>query len=84
MTYRIFTTSKFVCPFCVNAKNLMDKLGLDYTELDVNTDEEAKNQFQFLGLKSVPQIFKVRGDSLIYIGGYDKFKEHLGVTNDTE
>jgi glutaredoxin 3 len=56
------------CPFCVRAKDLLKRRGIDFKEVMVPMDDEA--QWEELekksGMKTMPQIF--HGDRLI--GGF--------------
>ena len=47
------------CPFCVRAKALLEKKGVDYTEYNIsgNEEERAKMAERAGGKKTVPQIF---------------------------
>ncbi len=60
------------CPYCVRAKALMDAKDLDYTEIDVTGDDDARMALvaKSGGRKTVPQIF-IDGQS---IGGYDDLR----------
>lgn len=53
----IYTWSS--CPFCVRAKVLLDKKGVEYTEYCLDGDEPARAKMaqRANGRKSVPQIF---------------------------
>lgn len=53
----IYTWS--MCPFCVRAKALLDKKGIDYTEYCIDGDEAARAQMakRANGRRSLPQIF---------------------------
>jgi glutaredoxin 3 len=57
------------CPYCVRAKQVLDRKGATYTEIDAPggspAREEARNRAG--GLTSVPQIF-INGQ---HIGGCD-------------
>lgn len=56
MKIKIYT--KPICPYCVRAKALMDKLGLSYEEIDVSRDMSLlKKMMQMSGRRTVPQIF---------------------------
>ena len=62
----IYTTN--TCPYCVMAKNLLQKNGLSYTEIRVDLDEEEREKMiQRSERRTVPQIFF--GEQ--HIGGYD-------------
>ncbi|PZQ43674.1 MAG: glutaredoxin 3 [Micavibrio aeruginosavorus] len=67
----IYTTK--VCPYCVRAKNLLKAKDVDYTEIDVTGDDEARIALvaKSGGLRTVPQIF-IGGKP---IGGYDNLAE---------
>jgi glutaredoxin 3 len=53
----IYTWSS--CPFCIRAKALLDKKGVDYTEYSIDGDEAARSKMaqRANGRRSVPQIF---------------------------
>jgi glutaredoxin 3 len=64
---QIYTTT--YCPYCVKAKQLLDKKGRKYEEIDVTHDEAGRMALveKSGGRKTVPQIFI--GDR--HIGGCD-------------
>jgi glutaredoxin 3 len=47
------------CPFCIRAKALLDKKGIEYTEYCIDGDELARAQMaeRASGRRSVPQVF---------------------------
>ena len=47
------------CPFCIRAKQLLDRKGVAYTEFAVDGDEPARDAMAERGdgRRSVPQIF---------------------------
>ena len=53
----IYTWSS--CPFCIRAKGLLDKKGVEYTEYCIDGDRDARDQMSVRanGRTSVPQIF---------------------------
>lgn len=63
----IYTWSR--CPFCIRAKALLDKKGVDYTEYCIDGDETARAEManRANGRRSLPQIF-INGE---HIGGCD-------------
>lgn len=62
---RVYTSD--FCPYCVNAKRLLDARGLDYSEVNIGSDfEKRKWLIETTGQRTVPQIFI--GDKSI--GGY--------------
>jgi len=65
---RIYTTP--ICPYCVRAKSLLKKKGVEVEEVDVLMDMQAREEMESLsgGARSVPQIFI--GDT--HVGGCDE------------
>lgn len=56
------------CPYCVRAKQLLQRKGVAYTEIDVTDDTERAKMIQKAGgRRTVPQIFI--GDT--HVGGFD-------------
>jgi glutaredoxin 3 len=53
----IYTWSR--CPFCIRAKGLLDKKGVEYSEYCIDGDEDARDQMRIRanGRSSLPQIF---------------------------
>ena len=60
--------SKNNCPFCVRAKQLLESKNVQYTEVNIEYDQDARQMLVDQGLRSVPQIF--HGYELIP-GGFD-------------
>ena len=58
------------CPFCVRAKQLLDRKGVTYAEYSVDGDEQARDAMAARGngRRSVPQIFIADQ----HIGGCDE------------
>jgi len=60
--------SKADCPFCDRAKNLLQLKGIDFTEIRVDLDVQARQFVMNEGHRSVPQIYK---DGQLFVsGGY--------------
>ena len=55
------------CPFCDQAKALLESRGIEYTTVNVGVLTEARDYLVEQGLRSVPQVFN--GTTLIP-GGY--------------
>jgi glutaredoxin 3 len=53
----IYTWSR--CPFCIRAKGLLDRKGVEFIEYCIDGDEEARDKMAARGngKRSVPQIF---------------------------
>jgi len=62
-----------ICPYCVRAKSLLKRKGVEVEEVDVLMDLEARREMetQTGGARSVPQIFI--GDT--HVGGCDELYE---------
>lgn len=56
---KVIIYSKDYCPYCVKAKNLLTKKGVEFEEIDITHD--ANRQEEMLqkaeGRRTVPQIF---------------------------
>jgi glutaredoxin 3 len=65
---KLYTTP--ICPYCVRAKNLLTKKGVAYQEIDVLSDDKARQEMlsKSNGMRTVPQIFV--GDT--HVGGFDE------------
>ncbi|RKG89659.1 glutaredoxin 3 [Corallococcus terminator] len=68
---KIYTTT--YCGFCVRAKDLLKRKGVDYTEVDVTGDDDARAKLVEMsgGQRTVPQIFI--GET--HVGGYSDLAE---------
>lgn len=66
-TVTVYTTR--ICPYCMSAKRLLSKKGVDYQEIAVDTSEEKYREMlsRSNGMRTVPQIFI--GD--VHVGGSD-------------
>lgn len=56
-TVEIYTWS--TCPFCLRAKSLLNKKGVNFTEYSIDGDEDARAKMaqRANGRRSLPQIF---------------------------
>lgn len=70
--YTIYT--KDDCKWCVKAKELLQVMGLDYYEKDLNNPKYFE-EWKALGVKTVPQVMKEE----VLIGGYEKLRKYLNV-----
>lgn len=63
----LYTTQ--YCPYCVQAKALLQRKGVAYEEVDVGADDALREKMvEASGRRTVPQIF-INGTP---IGGYDE------------
>ncbi len=60
--------SKNNCPHCINAKQFLENKNINYQEINIETDTEAREFILSQGHKSVPQIYV--GDRLLVSGGW--------------
>ena len=66
----IYTTS--YCPYCVAAKSLLNRKGVNFTEIDAEDEDVRSAMIQRAGgRKTVPQIFI----NDIHVGGNDDLQE---------
>ena len=80
MSPKVVIYSTSVCPYCVRAKELFKRKGLDFTEILVDQDEKKKEEMiEKTQRYTVPQIFI--NDK--HIGGCDDLYEleRLGKLN---
>ena len=68
-TATVTVYSKDYCPYCVRAKQLLKHKGIEFTEYQVDRDQEKYREMlqKSNGARTVPQIFI--GD--IHVGGSD-------------
>jgi glutaredoxin 3 len=63
----IYTTR--YCPYCIAAKQLLTRKGVEFTEIDVSGDPKGRSEMvaRANGRMTVPQIFI----GSTHVGGYD-------------
>ena len=49
--------SKNNCPFCVQAKRLLESKNVPFTEINIEDNPDSRQMLLDKGLRSVPQIF---------------------------
>ncbi len=67
----LYTTA--MCPYCVRARNLLDKKGIKYTDIRIDEQPEMRAEMENRahGRTSVPQIFI----DDFHVGGFDDMAE---------
>lgn len=65
--------SKAGCGFCTAAKSLLESWEIQFEEVRIDQDDEAKKFVIGNGHKSVPQLYV--GDELLVEGGFDGLRE---------
>ena len=58
--------SKTVCPYCVQAKNYLKSKNINFMEINIEDDAEAREFITQKGLRTVPQIFM---DGKLFVEG---------------
>jgi len=60
--------SKNNCPYCVQAKKLLDSKGVTYQEIKIDEDPAAREFIVSEGHRTVPQIYQ--DNTLLVEGGF--------------
>jgi glutaredoxin len=60
--------SKTHCPYCVNAKNYLQSRNINFREVNIEEDAEAREFILEQGHRTVPQLYV--GDRLLVEGGW--------------
>jgi glutaredoxin 3 len=60
--------SKTNCPHCVNAKKYLESKNINYREVNIEQDNQAREFVLSQGHRSVPQIYL--GQNLLVEGGW--------------
>lgn len=64
----IIIYSTAICPYCVRAKHLLQRKGVEFNEIRVDhDDDQMQHMMNITGRHTVPQIFI--GDR--HVGGFD-------------
>ena len=59
--------SKDYCPYCIQAKNLLTSLNIEFKEIDITNDSVTLQRIMTISrIRTVPQIFVDE----TYLGGY--------------
>ena len=68
MSVEVIMYATRFCPYCMRARSLLKKKGVEYTEISVGRDRDLWDELeQRSGRNTVPQIF-INDES---VGGYD-------------
>lgn len=59
--------SKDTCGYCTSAKQYLEEHNIEYKEVNLDTNEEAKQWILEQGFRTVPQIYK---DNMLIEGGF--------------
>lgn len=69
------------CGYCMQAKNLLRNRDIEFTEVNIETDDEAREFVIAEGHRTMPQIYE--GTELFVEGGFQGLKEKLDNQVDT-
>lgn len=64
--------SKNECPFCVQSKMLLDRVGVNYEVVDIESSKDVYEEFK-AHYRTVPQVF----NGSEYIGGFEALQDYL-------
>lgn len=67
---KVVVYSSNTCPYCVNAKDYLAELGVEYEEKNIQQDKEARKELMEMGHMGVPVIV-IDGEEIV---GFDKGK----------
>lgn len=77
--YIIYGTAS--CAYCVEAKKLLEREDKDYTYSDItvltNTERDNIQEIAGMVFRTVPQIFKLVDNEMVYVGGYTDLMKDL-------
>ena len=65
--------SKNNCPFCTQAKNLLSRKGVQFEEINIDIDPNAKRFIISEGHRTVPQIYQ--DGKVLVEGGFQGLKD---------
>jgi glutaredoxin 3 len=65
--------SKNNCPFCQQAKNLLTRKGVQFEEINIDVDADAKRFIMAEGHRTVPQIYS--DGQVLVEGGFQGLKD---------
>jgi len=69
--------SQTVCVYCSIAKRYLKNKGLSYTEINLdNHDGLRKKLVKETGHRTVPVLFDLRGDEIVFVGGSDNLIDY--------
>lgn len=74
-TMKAIVWSKDACPYCVQAKALLQLKGIEFEERNINQDWTREQLLEAVPTaRTLPQIFLDQA----HIGGFTELKKHLG------
>lgn len=73
MKLEIYT--KKACPFCDMLKDMLAEKNIEYSEINIETDSDARDFMLAEGHTTVPQVY--RNGKLFVSGGFQGMKQYL-------
>ena len=66
------------CGYCTAAKRLFEQKNLTFKEINFDENPDIRNDVvTTTGRRTVPVIFDLRGETPMYIGGFDETNSYL-------
>jgi len=65
------------CPYSISAINLLNSLNIKYNHLKVN--QKNKEKFKTKEIDTFPQIYLVKDEKKLLLGGYSNLKEFIDI-----
>ena len=69
--YTMYTQNS--CGYCHMAKNLLNENKIEFIEISLDHDQDARKMLKSMECRTVPQIF----NGELHIGGYTELKQYL-------
>ena len=69
--------SQTICTYCSIAKRYLKNKGLSYTEINLDHHDGLRKELVIeTGHRTVPVLFDLRGDEIVFVGGSDNLIEY--------
>ena len=69
--------SQTICVYCSKAKRYLKNKGMSYTEINLDNHEGLRKELIMeTGHRTVPVLFDLRGDEIVFVGGSDNLIEY--------
>ena len=69
--------SQTICVYCSIAKRYLKNKGLSYTEINLDHHDGLRRELVMeTGHRTVPVLFDLRGDEIVFVGGSDNLIEY--------
>ena len=69
--------SQTICVYCSKAKRYLKNKGMSYTEINLDNHEGLRKELIMeTGHRTVPVLFDLRGDEIVFVGGSDNLIDY--------